>query len=168
MNFTQRQKLVCNSQRVYPRPPNILHLLCIWVKCAGVWGKITPMKWTVFIMLYPMWKARMSLSKFLPQTSKKFTQIYLSYLWHFATLNKPLILMHVSTKRRFCYEQTELILGVGKTFLVLSFTRCPWLELWSGVEWGGGAVRCAAGLQEKQDLSKTTSKKHQTSLLPNN
>ena len=63
MNFTQ---LVCNSQ--------------------SVWGKITPMKWAVFIKLYPMSKARMSLSKILPQTSKKFTQIYLPYLWHYATL----------------------------------------------------------------------------------
>ena len=66
MNFTQRQKLVCNSQ--------------------SVWGKITPMKWAVFIKLYPMSKARMSLSKILPQTSKKFTQIYLPYLLHYATL----------------------------------------------------------------------------------
>ena len=39
-----------------------------------------------FIKLYPMSKARMSLSKILPQTSKNFTQIYLPYLWHYATL----------------------------------------------------------------------------------
>ena len=88
MNFTQRQKLVCNSQKSLP--PNILHLLCIWVKWVGVWGKITPMKWAVFIKLYPMSKARMSLSKILPQTSKKFTQIYLPYLWHYATLLEPM------------------------------------------------------------------------------
>ena len=36
-----------------------------------------------------MSKARMSLSKILPQTSKKFTQIYLPYLWHYATLTEP-------------------------------------------------------------------------------
>ena len=83
----QRQKLVCNSQRVYPSSSNISpHLLCIWVKSAEVWGKITPMKWIVFTKLYPMSKARMLLSKILPQTSKKFTQIYLPYLWHYATL----------------------------------------------------------------------------------
>ena len=70
MNFTQ---LVCNSQ--------------------SVWGKITPMKWAVFIKLYPMSKARMSLSKILPQTSKKFTQIYLPYLWHYATLDDHNALM---------------------------------------------------------------------------
>ena len=72
--------------KVNPRHPNILPLLCIWVKCAGVWGNIFPKKWAVFIKLYPMSKARMSLSKNLPQTSKKFTQIYLPYLWHYATL----------------------------------------------------------------------------------
>ena len=59
---------------------NILHLICIWVKCAGVRGKITPMKWAVFIKLDPLSKTRMLLSKILPQTSKKFTQIYLPYL----------------------------------------------------------------------------------------
>ena len=69
MNFTQ---LVCNSQ--------------------SVWGKITPMKWAVFIKLYPMSKARMSLSKNLPQTSKKFTQIYLPYLWLYATLTTPAVM----------------------------------------------------------------------------
>ena len=33
-----------------------------------------------------MSKARLLLSKILPQTTKKFTQIYLPYLWHYATL----------------------------------------------------------------------------------
>ena len=87
MKFTQHQKLVCNSQRVYPRPPNIVHLLCIWVKCAGVCGKITPMKWAVYTNVYPTSKASMSFSKNLPQTSKIFTQIYLPYLWPYATLH---------------------------------------------------------------------------------
>ena len=105
-SFTQRQKCVCYLQRVYPKPPNILHLLNIWVwctsvwveitpmeylhriwaKCTGVWGNITPLKRAVFTKLYPTSKARMLLSKNLPQTSKKFTQINLPYLWHFATL----------------------------------------------------------------------------------
>ena len=50
-------------------------------------GKFTPKKMVSFhIKLYPMSKARMLLSKILPQTSKKFTQIYLPYLWHYATL----------------------------------------------------------------------------------
>ena len=58
----------------------------IWAKCTGVWGKITPTKLAVFIKLYPTSEARMLHSKILPQTSKKFTQINLPYLWHFATL----------------------------------------------------------------------------------
>ena len=80
--------VVCYLQRVYPRPPNSIHLLNIWVKCTCVWGKITPMKWVVFTKLYPTSKARMLLSKNLPQTSKKFTQINLPYLWHFATVSQ--------------------------------------------------------------------------------
>ena len=55
----------------------------IWAKCTGVWGKITPTKLAVFIKLYPTSEARMLHSKILPQTSKKFTQINLPYLWHF-------------------------------------------------------------------------------------
>ena len=51
-----------------------------------IWAKITPTKLAVFIKLYPTSEARMLHSKILPQTSKKFTQIYLPYLWHFATL----------------------------------------------------------------------------------
>ena len=111
---TRKSRLICYLQRVYPRPPNsihllnILHLLNIWVwctsvwveitpmeylhriwaKCTGVWGNITPLKRAVFTKLYPTSKARMLLSKKLPQTSKKFTQINLPYLWHFATLNQ--------------------------------------------------------------------------------
>ena len=37
------------------------------------WVNLPPIKWTVFIKLYPMSKARMLLSKILPQTFKKFT-----------------------------------------------------------------------------------------------
>ena len=99
--FTQRQKLVCNSQRVYPRPPNILHLLCVWVKCVG--GKITPLRWAVFIKLYPKSKAHMLLSKILPQTSTKFTQIYLPYLWHYATLHWSVNWLHLLS----CYITTK-------------------------------------------------------------
>ena len=54
---------ICNSQRVYPKPPNNLHLISIWVKYAGVWGKITPMKRGVL----------MKHQKSLPKTSKYFT-----------------------------------------------------------------------------------------------
>ena len=54
---------ICNSQRVYPKPPNILHLLSIRVKSAGVWEKITPMKRGVL----------MKHQKSLPKTSKYFT-----------------------------------------------------------------------------------------------
>ena len=49
----------------------------IWAKCTGVWGKITPTKLDVFTKLYPTSEARMLHSKILPQTSNKFTQIYL-------------------------------------------------------------------------------------------
>ena len=114
--FTQHQKLLCNSQRVYPRPSNILHLLCIWVKCVGVWGKITPMKWSVSIKLYPMSKGRMLLSKILPQTSKKFTQIYLPYLWHYATLfvatGSP-IQLHIWAARVRCIRKTPWVPFAG-------------------------------------------------------
>ena len=41
-----------------------------------------------------MSKGRMLLSKILPQTSKKFTQIYLPYLWHYATLNTNTFTFH--------------------------------------------------------------------------
>ena len=60
----------------------------LWAKCAGVWGQITPTKLSVFTKLYPTSEARMLHSKILPQTFKKFTQIYLPYLWHFATLGE--------------------------------------------------------------------------------
>ena len=117
----KHQKFICNSQRDYPKPPNILHLLSIRVKCAGVWGKITPMKRGVLIKhqkslpktskyfspalvfglnvqlsgvkmgcfhkVYPTSRARMLLSKILPQTSRNFTQIYLPYLRHYETLH---------------------------------------------------------------------------------
>ena len=63
----------------------------IWAKCTGVWGKITPTKLAVFIKLYPTSEARMLHSKILPQTSKKFTQINLPYLWHFATLHSDIL-----------------------------------------------------------------------------
>ena len=59
------------------------------------------MKSAVFIKLYQMSKVRMSLAKFLPQTSKKFTQIYLLYLWHYATLLYP-----YTAKRRDVLENT--------------------------------------------------------------
>ena len=59
----KHQKYICNSQRVYPKPPNILHLLSIRGNCAGVWGKITPMKRGVL----------MKHQKSLPKTSKYFT-----------------------------------------------------------------------------------------------
>ena len=59
----KHQKCICNSQRVYPKPPNILHLLSIRVKCASVWRKITPMKRGVL----------MKHQKSLPKTSKYFT-----------------------------------------------------------------------------------------------
>ena len=52
----------------------------IWAKCTGVWGKITPTKLAVFIKLYPTSEAHMLHSQILPQTTKKFTQIYLPYL----------------------------------------------------------------------------------------
>ena len=58
----------------------------IWAICTGVWSKITPTKLAVFIKLYPTSEARMLHSNILPQTSTKFTQINLPYLWHFATL----------------------------------------------------------------------------------
>ena len=82
VNLLQWNVLLLSVLEKNPRRPNILPLLCIWVKCAGVWGKNT----LPFIKLYPMSKVRMSLSKLLPQTSKYFTQIYLPYLWHYATL----------------------------------------------------------------------------------
>ena len=44
------------------------------------------MKVDVFIKFHPISEEHMLLSKILPQIFKKFTQIYLSYLWHFATL----------------------------------------------------------------------------------
>ena len=34
-------------QIVYPKLTNILHLLSIWVKFIGGWGKIATMKWVV-------------------------------------------------------------------------------------------------------------------------
>ena len=104
------QIFVCN-----PRPPNVLHLLCIWVKCVGVWGKITPMKWSVSIKLYPMSKGRMLLSKILPQTSKKFTQIYLPYLWHYATLASSGC-FEFSAKWRHTRGYRVLELGLLKTW----------------------------------------------------
>ena len=73
----------------------------IWAKCTGVWGKITPTKLAVFIKFYPTSEARMLHSKILPQTSKKFTQIYLPCLWHFATLHH-----HLSVWEAWCSNPT--------------------------------------------------------------
>ena len=64
------------TSKVNLRHPNILPLLCIWVKCAGVWGNIFPKKWDVFIKLYPMSKAHMSLfQNFNPDLQKIYTDI---------------------------------------------------------------------------------------------
>ena len=41
-----------------------------------------PFSWSITLCQ----KRKMLLSKILPQTTKKFTQIYLPYLWHYATL----------------------------------------------------------------------------------
>ena len=41
-----------------------------------------------FIKFYPTSKARILLSKILPQTSRNFTQIYLPYLRHYQTLQR--------------------------------------------------------------------------------
>ena len=43
-------------------------------------------KWHMFENIYPMSKARMLLSKNLPQPTNKFTRIYLPYLRHYETL----------------------------------------------------------------------------------
>ena len=153
MNFTQ---LVCNSQ--------------------SVWGKITPMKWAVFIKLYPMSKARMSLSKILPQTSKKFTQIYLPYLWHYATLadqwQKQLKMIGAGPKTFWCLlSSTILTKAVEDDWTwsqnVLMFALfhqppaahldLPLPPLIGGVcgGWGGGGVYPLA----KLDNFKTNGKK---------
>ena len=138
--------------KVNPRHPNILPLLCIWVKCAGVWGNIFPKKWAVFIKLYPMSKACMLLTKILPQTSKIFTQIYLPYLWHFATLTKRQTDKNKKTNRPkdqkdscFC---DQCSCGRIPSFLFLCFknsrTGYSSISVTSGVSWyiwegvGGG------------------------------
>ena len=64
-----------------------LFVFVLYVQVSGL--KLPPMKWAVIIKLYPMSKTRILLSKILPQTSKKITQIYLPYLWHYATLILP-------------------------------------------------------------------------------
>ena len=72
-SFTQYQKCVYYSQKIYPRLPNILHLPSIWGKCTGAWGKITPNE----KKLYPTSKVCILLSE------RKFTpdfQIYYTFL----------------------------------------------------------------------------------------
>ena len=80
----------------------------IWAKCTGVWGKITPTKLAVFTKLYPTSELRMLHSKILPQIYKKFTQIYLPYLWHFATLFG---LWTNGTLNKWNFEQLESRFG---------------------------------------------------------
>ena len=64
-----------------------LSLSTFWVKWT--WGKIVKLlKRSVFKKLHPISEQHMLLSKILPQIFKNFTQIYLPYLWHFATLPK--------------------------------------------------------------------------------
>ena len=72
-SFTQHQKCVYYSQKIYPRLPNILHLPSIWGKCTGAGGKITPNE----KKLYPTSKVCILLSE------RKFTpdfQIYYTFL----------------------------------------------------------------------------------------
>ena len=80
--FTQRQKLVCNSPR-------------LGVKLSQRNGPFSP---------NPMLKACMLPSKILPQTYKKITQIYLPYLWHYATLHMSQM-SHMSCMSRESHRQ---------------------------------------------------------------
>ena len=71
--------------------------------------------------LYPMSKTRMLLSKILPQTSKKFTQIYLPYLWHYATLQNHFVFCHwctCSSGENYKYDLTS-----QKELLALTFLK---------------------------------------------
>ena len=67
-------------QTVWARPPNILHLPRIWVKCTCVGGKSTPKcnENDNFHKALPS-KRRMLLSENLPQASRFFTRIYPQY-----------------------------------------------------------------------------------------
>ena len=51
-----------------------LQLLSIWVLCAGVWGKLTPMKWAVFMKPYT--ESEACYSQRGPQISKYFALLY--------------------------------------------------------------------------------------------
>ena len=56
--------------------PIDLHIFC--VKCAGVWDKITPLKWAVLIKLYPISKPvyiHVTLKDFTPDLQKIYTDI---------------------------------------------------------------------------------------------
>merc|ERR1712020_708082 len=79
LRFTQRQKCVCYTQEVYPRPPNILHLPRIWVKCTCVGGKSTPKcngKNNNFHKALPnVKKAYVTLKKFTPDLKIFYTDI---------------------------------------------------------------------------------------------
>ena len=64
------------TQEVYPRPPNILHLSRIWVKCKGVWGKSTPNEKDHFHKALPNVKnAYVTLRKFTPDLKIFYTDI---------------------------------------------------------------------------------------------
>ena len=76
--FTQRQKCVRFTQEVYPRPPNILHLPRIWVKCTCVGGKSTPKcneKDNFHKALPNVKKAYVTLRKFTPDLKIFYTDI---------------------------------------------------------------------------------------------
>ena len=63
-------------KEVYPRPPNILHLSRIWVKCKGVWGKSTPNEKDHFHKALPNVKnAYVTLRKFTPDLKIFYTDI---------------------------------------------------------------------------------------------
>ena len=79
--FTQRRKCVYSTrytQEVYPRPPNILHLPRIWVKCTCVGGKSTPKcneKDNFHKALPNVKKAYVTLRKFTPDLKIFYTDI---------------------------------------------------------------------------------------------
>ena len=66
------------TQEVYPRPPNILHLPRIWVKCTCVGGKSTPKlneKDNFHKALPNVKKAYVTLRKFTPDLKIFYTDI---------------------------------------------------------------------------------------------
>ena len=73
-------------------------------------------------------------NRILPQTSKKITQIYLPYLWHYATLEGRLATWTCG-ERESCLNEPSHIGGCRRQPVIWETSRTTWKTCNLGVTW---------------------------------